>query len=546
MPKQEHNIDLQCILCNKNPKFSDVSHLLTHVSSKSHLAARFKLQIQAQSDVDARNKLDHFDFWYQSNNIDALLASRMAAKEHKKTKKGRNSNASSNIKKENSQPSNFESMRETPFAETPVQGFRAPIPRMHLWPTVANNSPLSEWDRSPMAHVYETPTARRQIPNFSRQETPAPAALDPKLTTPWKPEPEDGEKGTGDKSGSKLTDSAKLKGVIYPGMDLFDSATPEMKRMRNQKKDGTILEQMLATARDTEPAEISYHPNGDFRASRDIFGPLSTENSPIPSPKKRRATRKTAATLSNVSVNAPRLRAPRGKKTAAVQSSQKQQLHSMLAPPPVFFKPAPTPNPLAAGFGRRFVPTAEEDEEFRLTVEDMGKKRGFSIFQDAAEVSPTRTEASLEDHRFDLPNATHGLPMYPDELQNSSRFPVSPTPVPKPLSYRPHGKENGKPELPHQQQARRAPSAPSAPPHGFTPQMFLDPSSVNPLYNHAYARSFGGFSQHTFTMTNVPMYGTGFQGDFKPVGSMLQPQHPQGQSMGTKQNDFGNGLNYNI
>lgn len=64
-------------------------------------------------------------------------------------------------------------------------------------------------------------------------------------------------------------------------MDLFDSATPVMKRMRNQKKDGTILEQMLATARDTEPAEISYHPNGDFRASRDIFGPLSTENSPV-------------------------------------------------------------------------------------------------------------------------------------------------------------------------------------------------------------------------------------------------------------------------
>jgi hypothetical protein len=76
--------------------------------------------------------------------------------------------------------------------------------------------------------------------------------------------------------------------------------------------------------------------------------------------------------------------------------------------------------------------------------------------------------------------------------------------------------------------------------------MFLDPSSVNPLYNHAYARSFGGFSQHTFTMTNVPMYGTGFQGDFKPVGSMLQPQRPQGQGMGTKQNDFGNGLNYNM
>jgi hypothetical protein len=82
-------------------------------------------------------------------------------------------------------------------------------------------------------------------------------------------------------SGDKLTDSAKLKGTIWPGMDLFDSATPEMKRMRNQKKDGTVLEQMLATSMGVEPAEISYHPNGEFRASRDIFGPLSTENSPV-------------------------------------------------------------------------------------------------------------------------------------------------------------------------------------------------------------------------------------------------------------------------
>ncbi|KAE9381201.1 hypothetical protein N431DRAFT_322674 [Stipitochalara longipes BDJ] len=540
MQKQEHNIDLQCILCNKNPKFSDVSHLLTHISSKSHLAARFKLQIQAQSDQDAKNKLDHFDFWYRTSNIDTLLAERMAAKEHKKTKKSRNSIALSNASRENDQPSVPESIRSAPFIDTPVQGFRAPVPRMHLWPTMANNSPLAEWDRSPMSHVYETPTARRQVPNFGHQETPAAAKLDPKLTTPWKPDPEVGDKGTGEKSGQKSTDSAKLKGIIYPGMDLFDSATPEMKRMRNQKKDGTILEGMLATARDTEPAEISYHPNGDFRASRDIFGPLSTENSP------KRKTRKTATALSNVSINAPRQRASRSKKATATRSPQKQQTRSMLAPPPIFFQPAPALNPLAAGFGRRFVPTTEEDEEFRLTIEDMGKKRGFNIFQDAPAISPARTEASLEDHGFDLPSTTHGLPLYMNESQNSSRFPISPTPVPKPLSYRLCGKENGKPDLPAQHQpARRVPSAPAVPSHGYTPQMFLNPSAMNPLYNHAYARSFGGFSQHTFTMTNVPMgYGSNFQGDFKPIGSMLQPQQQQGPGMGTKNNDFGNAMNY--
>jgi hypothetical protein len=97
MPKAEHNIDLQCTLCSKNPKFSDVSHLLTHISSKSHLAARFKLEIQAQSAHDARIKLDRFNIWYRTSNIDALLADRLSAKEHKKTKKGRNVTTLSNV-----------------------------------------------------------------------------------------------------------------------------------------------------------------------------------------------------------------------------------------------------------------------------------------------------------------------------------------------------------------------------------------------------------------------------------------------------------------
>jgi hypothetical protein len=48
---------------------------------------------------------------------------------------------------------------------------------------MANNSPLAEWDQSPMSHIYETPTARRQVPNFSHQETSAAAKLDPKYVS---------------------------------------------------------------------------------------------------------------------------------------------------------------------------------------------------------------------------------------------------------------------------------------------------------------------------------------------------------------------------
>jgi geranylgeranyl transferase type-2 subunit beta len=66
-------------------------------------------------------------------------------------------------------------------------------------------------------------------------------------------------------------------------MDLFDSATPEMKRMRNQRKDSSILDQMMATSTGVEPTEVVYHLDGKVSHSRDIFGPLSTENSPVSS-----------------------------------------------------------------------------------------------------------------------------------------------------------------------------------------------------------------------------------------------------------------------
>lgn len=98
-------------------------------------------------------------------------------------------------------------------------------------------------------------------------------------------------------------------------------------------------------------------------------------------------------------MNAPRQRAPRGKKAAA-GSPRKQRHHPMLGPPPVFFQPAPSLNSTSAGLGRRYVPTTDEDEEFRLTVEDLGKKRNFSIFQDATQASPARTETPLEDDRY--------------------------------------------------------------------------------------------------------------------------------------------------
>jgi hypothetical protein len=85
--KVECSVPLLCNLCPKSPTFSDISHLLTHISSKSHLANLFKLKIRAQGEQEAKDKLDDFDLWYNENNLDALLSDRLAMKDQKKANK---------------------------------------------------------------------------------------------------------------------------------------------------------------------------------------------------------------------------------------------------------------------------------------------------------------------------------------------------------------------------------------------------------------------------------------------------------------------------
>jgi hypothetical protein len=88
MPKQASTmIPLLCNLCPKKPRFSDVSHLLTHILSKSHLSNRFKLQIRSQAELEARRLLAEFDNWYISNGLEDLLSERLSSKEQKRTTK---------------------------------------------------------------------------------------------------------------------------------------------------------------------------------------------------------------------------------------------------------------------------------------------------------------------------------------------------------------------------------------------------------------------------------------------------------------------------
>ena len=75
---------LGCTICPKLPKFSDTSHLLTHVSSKGHLSHLHKLQVRSHQEIAAIQQLAAYDQWYQQHGLGQLLSERMQQKDAKK------------------------------------------------------------------------------------------------------------------------------------------------------------------------------------------------------------------------------------------------------------------------------------------------------------------------------------------------------------------------------------------------------------------------------------------------------------------------------
>jgi hypothetical protein len=66
-------------------------------------------------------------------------------------------------------------------------------------------------------------------------------------------------------------------------MDLFDSATPEMRRKRNQKKDSSVVEQLEINSQEVEATELIFTPQGSFKRQRRISSSVydDEESSPL-------------------------------------------------------------------------------------------------------------------------------------------------------------------------------------------------------------------------------------------------------------------------
>jgi hypothetical protein len=109
------NIPLHCNVCPRKPNFSDVSHLLTHVASKGHLSAYYRLKLSnKQDDKDA---IEEYDEWYSLWSVQDLMKERMEQKERKKSGggSGARTNAASASTSRRSSAGELTASIQTPF-----------------------------------------------------------------------------------------------------------------------------------------------------------------------------------------------------------------------------------------------------------------------------------------------------------------------------------------------------------------------------------------------------------------------------------------------
>ncbi|KAI9683340.1 MAG: hypothetical protein M1829_005410 [Trizodia sp. TS-e1964] len=489
-------VPLICSICPSTPKFSDISHLLTHVSSKAHLSYQNKTGIRAHTDDSAREKLALYNCWYQDYGIAQLLSDRLTAKELKKAR-ARVAPNSHHLDRKPLQPASRDRSdgRQAAQQESGMFVKEEPPPlRPDLRQGQPNDPgsthpPLDNFEFTPQMYLWQTtleningspkPVPMQSSPLFESLGPNLLSYNDPPTGPVEKPSAEPFEAnstvfGSSELDFDDLDDlegdaDSKLKGIMWPGMSMFDSATATMRRMRNQKKDSSVLEQMKINSTEVEPTELIFTCDGLLKKERRLSG--FGDESPIKRKKlipRMRETRPKRVPLAELNTNTSRIVKPKPlSKTPSVREKAKITEPSIARGAPKYAtRGRGTPRNIVQS--ERYVPSEEENFEFQLTFGTHRRKtKEFSIYQDPVveDDQPPSKHTCLEsgpDSLFNPSNNSssgfgdyHALSFLNSEFQlpSSGRCPENETQSAdpnqrsivsffRPIPTRPSGKEN--------------------------------------------------------------------------------------------------------
>lgn len=550
---------LACNICPKQPTFSDVSHLLTHVSSKGHLSHYFKLQVRSHQEPGAGELLSQYDRWYKANNLAKLLSDRLSSKEIRKQKthdRVKAQGARCTARKDPTRQGTKKAAEVSPdiTVETCIDPrlsnsrFRYELPevsvessQLAIEASRALAKADSECTASCQPEYPEPPDTDFHDPHFQgqkrvREAEPGDAAPSDMPSTPIRPAKRNAITRSSEQEFDPFIDAsgnvssididvadkeradeiARLKGVLWPGMDIFDAATEQMRRKRNQRKDDSMLKMMEKTSLDTQPTEMVFSPTGILRKERFISGEVD-DNSPLkgetPIPKTR-PIRPRRAALSRADPNIL-LQRRKGRKRAKNETHRHvdgaSEPNEMEDQPNEPESPEYVPTSYQNGFYAALQPSlADEDDDWKLAVNTASRKshRKLAVFHDH------QTSGSLlsQDHCM-RPGLGWGtqihqppFPLHRSLSENSSRLYESGSHFlgsDKPITGRQDDKENLEPYPPKNRRGERY--------EGWRPP-FSRPQLPNSGYllQGPFARISGGHAEdmedlHAFGITRNPL-----------------------------------------
>ena len=306
MASSNSSLPLHCSVCPRKPTFSDVSHLLTHVASKAHLSHYYKLKVRANEEVAAQAAIDQYDLWYSQYHVESLMSQRMRDKERKQARAQKQGNVLSF--RSSTVPTHLPLLFADSSAQSVARLQNPSTKHVSDRPSLSNRQSVSARQstvqhdatridrgvarvgaplprRQAHLHVWDTQRPYSYTASPLRSST-SPSDVHSSIETD-NMDVQDG--GT----AISQDDTVKLKGEIYEGMDVFDSATPEMKRKRNQTKDASVLARLVTNSRRVLPTEVVYYSKfSSIKAHQEITGrPVSSspegEETPPPPPKRR-------------------------------------------------------------------------------------------------------------------------------------------------------------------------------------------------------------------------------------------------------------------
>ncbi|KAI8935982.1 hypothetical protein NX059_007485 [Plenodomus lindquistii] len=318
------NIPLHCNICPKKPNFSDVSHLLTHIASKGHLSNYYKVKVRSTHEEASRRLIDTYDRWYGEWGVEELMSERMNQKDKRRTR-----------------------ARPTVVRPPPAPKIEAPVPRPSrraalgnfLDPRLAEQHQHQHQQRAikqeqsispspslqptgpvlrhrntyaPHMQQYWTTESRGSSRSYTNPENETsseysdPSEQHHRYRYPAASSCAIADDPTEAADPMAVSESTRLKGVYWPGMDIFDSATPEMRRKRNQKKDSSVVEQLELNSQEVEATELIFTPQGSFKRQRRISCSDSDDDDDVEIKAESPQPRRGRLALANMDRNAPR------------------------------------------------------------------------------------------------------------------------------------------------------------------------------------------------------------------------------------------------